>query len=66
MFDLMLQPGDKKEKEHALGILCKASDVLTKDPDEVGDGVDARYDFEVVELKPVKSALDKEAPAYLE
>eukprot|EP00439_Symbiodinium_sp_Y106_P025953 s446_g3.t1 len=27
---------NKKEKEQALGILCKASDILTKDPDEEG------------------------------
>ena len=29
-----LPAGNKKEKEQALGILCKASDILTKDPDE--------------------------------
>lgn len=56
---------DKKEKEHAVGILCKASDVLTKDPDEVGDGVDARYDFEVVELKPVWDELRKKNFQYV-
>lgn len=53
----MWTPGKTPEKSYAVGVECKAQKTGEfyegEDEDEVGDGVDARLEFEFVELQPV-------------
>eukprot|EP00434_Breviolum_minutum_P022179 symbB.v1.2.019580.t1/scaffold1585.1/size110488/1 len=52
----MWTPGQRPEKSYAVGVECKAKktgEFDAEDQDEVGDGVDARFEFEFVELQPV-------------
>ncbi|CAJ1457391.1 unnamed protein product [Effrenium voratum] len=56
----MWKSGSTPEKSFAVGVRCDSSNIMDdNDPDEVGDGVDARYEFEIVELKPVWNAARK-------
>mmetsp|Transcript_38289 Transcript_38289/g.88514 ORF Transcript_38289/g.88514 Transcript_38289/m.88514 type:complete len:813 (-) Transcript_38289:189-2627(-) len=48
----MWTKGATEDKSYAVGVLCSASKLLEKDEDEVGEGIDARFEFEIVELKP--------------
>lgn len=45
--------GKTLDSATAVGVECSSKTKKDFDPDEVGDGVDARYEFEFVELQPI-------------